>query len=364
MTSTLPTQAVVTFPLLSSEMRMVGGTVTVYRRPDALDVVKLVVRIEQAVLVPDGTPVNVSWGPLGQSSSVLGYVVSRRTVPGGSKGERKAKPDIELTIFGAGTVLKAANGFAWQHTSASLAISELLAQHRLSAMFWVRTDPVLQGLHQGTRSDLKLLVDTVTDLGWCMAWDGTTVMVTDRSDPLQRLRLGEAWVAELEIRESPEIRKAKMLKTRQVFGVVDQRTASVVWQHPALSSMSWTTEEAPWHRIGSSVGADLDETQAKADAIEASDRWTQTMTATVTGDPRYAPGQIVAVRGNAYSEADGLWFVESATHRMRADRPYLTDLTLGRDSSDWIYGAVPQRRMAPVPPVRMLAGKWVSSWAA
>lgn len=359
MTTAIDSTSTVEFPLLASST-LNGGNITVERRPDGLDLAKVVLLRGQAVNIPDETPTVVWWGKPGVTSYVAGYVAGRETLR--NAGNEKAEPYVVLTIVGAGLPLKASSERSWQHCTATNAVSDLLLQHRLTVRFWVKNDPVMQNLQTGNRSDLRFLHDLFHQLGWAGAWKGTTLLVSDRSDPVARARSGQAGVADLDVREAPHVEKRPLQLVERRAGTVDSRTGQVVWQHPALTGLVAEPQEAKWVRHVGTTGADLNEAQAQITGAQAGERWTQHAQVIVAGDPSLAPGDVVQIRGSMNPDADGLWFVEHAVHRIRHDKPYLSELKLGRDNDEWLYPAGAPTTSAGIPPYLLLGTKWVSAW--
>lgn len=327
--------------------------------------------------LPTGTPLKVWWrSTRSRQRATFGYVSHIRPAPGDS---------MEFTLYGVGATfyMKNAHHRAWDQPTLTQVVKDVAQEHR----FDIEVDELPRKLSmevQTGTTDWDFLRELAKEHGRMLIPWGTTLRMTD-PEVVARQSATAAGLRLIPVVHAtdfdPDIGSTSVRggerATRYGFGV-DPNTKRIVGgkseQRPPLAHLGRKRLEPVFDRM---VSSPADSVQEVLDGVAAADRqnaWATIGKGIAGGDPAIRPGKIVyltARERRAIQQEMGPWFVVETEHMMSHGH-YRTKFTLGRDGYGVEIPHIPPRSGELsndgyagnlIPPARLLAGKWVASWA-
>lgn len=292
-----------------------------------------------------GSPVAFSWSSFNGSAAFVGYVHSAEPyVATNGNGTR-------ITLVSAGMPLKRPTQKMWTNVSASDVAAALAAQYGLQAD--IEPHPrVFPQIPQMGISDWELLRDLASRVGYSLRVEGVTLQFMSRARLARyyrslapKLSLTPADNYQVtDLRDVLEFRP--VISTHQtedcavlanhIVGAIDAGTNSVVSARVAGTSTPSRGQATPvfdrFHTV--EVARNSNEAQWIAQAQAENNRYPNTATARLFGNPMLAPNRAVNISGLPEG-LDGYWTVLEAHHQISAGKSYEMDIVLGTEG----YGA-------------------------
>ncbi|WP_063728973.1 hypothetical protein [Streptomyces sp. RTd22] len=327
--------------------------------------------LDAAGVMPEGTPVALSFGDSVNAALYYGYVTSVSVK--GSDFHQSATSSVQVpvvyTCIGPTYHMQSQVNRLWSSATASYIARTITRSAGLRPQVQ-QGSRLFETIPQRATSDFTFLRDLADEVGYRMTPRGTTIAFTD---PLVSLReTGEDLPAFQYARHRGDTVKTWKSTAGQLDPLGGMRTRREGYSFNSATGalvrvVAEGTQDATVTQY--STGRPFT-TQAEASEILAAEvrrerLWVHAE-ATVLGDARVRPGTELEVAGSALGPNDsGLWMVRSTTHRISvtpnqpASGVYWTDTTLGRNRIDGLDSILKAGRVGEIPPgTTLIDGRW------
>lgn len=288
-----------------------------------------------------GSPVTFTWTSFNGTETFTGYVHSAEPyVTQSTNGTR-------LTLVSAGMPLKRPAQKIWTGVSASDVAAALAARYGLQAD--IEPHPrIFPQIPQMGISDWELLGGLAQRVGYSLRVEGITLQFVSRARlaryyrPLApKLSLSPTDNFDVTaLRDVLEFRptisdhqtESRAVLANHVVSALDSVTRSVVSTVVSGTTTPGRDQTVPaydrFHTVESARNSN--ETQWIAQAQAENNRYPNTATAVMFGNPLLAPNRVVNISGLPDS-LDGFWTVLEANHHIAAGKSYVMDVVLGTE---------------------------------
>lgn len=334
------------------------------------------------------TPISITYGMSPTYlAQMLGYVASYKVI---KTGKDSIYPNIvstrvQYTIIGTSLTMQSTVNKAWKHISPSAIASKIAVNNGLRGViheYQAAIDYRLQNV-----SDFKFLEQLASEIGYRFYVDNTDLYFINPTSILGNTNVRN--IPQFWMYGTPGL-KDTLVNFQPVVGsitpdggVVANRTLAGINPYTGLyinANQQYQLYEAFSDKITAPTisqnyaGGPADsyyEAQQKLSAETATNMFWITADASVVGDYRVKPNNLVQFIGQAVPQTElGFWLVQSATHNMTMPAPtgnqetgtYSIDMVIVRDQSytttvttPSIYSPVMQNV-----PSKLVAGKWQS----